>query len=139
MTVDPRGEKPDMSSRDRRRGALAHACLLAVTVMIVASAPARADDGPRLGIYKICQAILTSTNCASQMALKEGWRYEVMWEDGTVRSQGEYSYDPGEQRVRRLSGQNYEMGRGGSFSIREGGRIHYILMGPKTYAINGDE
>ena len=128
-----------MSTRDWRLGARGYACLLAVAATMSASTAVRADEGPRLGIYKLCQAILTSTSCASQMALKEGWRYEVMWEDGTVRSQGEYSYDPGEQRVRWLTGLNYEMGRGGSFSIREGGRIHYILMGSKSYAINGDE
>ena len=139
MTVTPWGEEPDMSSRDRRRSALASACLLAMTATMTASAPARADDGPRLGTYKICQANLTSAVCASRMNLKEGWQYEVTWEDGSVRSRGEYSYDPGKQRVRWLSGLNYEMGRGGTFSIREGGRIHYILMGSKTYAINGDE
>ena len=112
--------------------------LLIALVFLFPLVAAHADDGPRAGRYKVYLVQLTTASYAYDLVLLDGGQYEVREFDDSVRSRGEYSYNASESRVRWLSGLNYEMGRGGTFSIREGGTIHYILMGPKVYAINGE-
>ena len=99
---------------------------------------ARAEEGPRTGRYKVYLVELTTPSYVYDMVLLDGGHYEIRELDDLVRSRGEYTFDPTASWVRWLSGLNYDMGRGGTFSIREGGRIHYILMGTKVYAINGE-
>jgi hypothetical protein len=111
--------------------------LMLAILSVVSIGPARADDGPRLGIYKVYLAQFTDANYVYDLILKDGGRYEVREFDNSLKSEGEYAYDASRTRVQWLSGLNYEMGRGGSFSIREGG-VHYILMGTKVYAINAE-
>jgi hypothetical protein len=106
-------------------------------VLAVASSTALAQDaGPRLGTYAILQATGTSSNIVGQLVLKAGGIYEVYDMLGTeLRSSGKYRYDADQKRVAWLDGINYEMGRGGTFSVQEGGK-HRIMLGSKTYAIN---
>ncbi len=112
--------------------------VLAMTIAagaMMAAWTARADSGPRPGVYKVYLVQFTNASYVYDLVLKEDGRYEVREFDDTLKSSGEYRYDAAQQRVRWLSGLNYEMGRGGSFSIKENG-AHYILMGQKVYAIN---
>jgi hypothetical protein len=99
---------------------------------------AHADDGPRLGVYRVYLVPFTDATYVYDLVLMPEGKYEVREFDNSLKSSGEYAYEESKSRVRWLSGLNYEMGRGGSFSIREGGAVHYILMGTKVYAINGE-
>jgi hypothetical protein len=82
--------------------------------------------------------VLTSRSVGGYMALKEGGVYELYHADRSLRGRGTYRYDPAQKRVFWLSGVNYEMGRGGTFTAEQGGKVHRILWGPKAYAINGE-
>jgi hypothetical protein len=120
------------------RSALVRAvAMTAVLLVTVAFGAARAEEGPRAGRYKVYLVQLTTASYVYDLILLDGSHYEVREFDNSLKSQGEYRYEPAEQRVRWLSGLNYDMGRGGSFSIKEGG-AHYILLGSKVYAINGE-
>lgn len=121
---------------------LRSAVMRSVALAVVLSAmtvfgAARADEGPRTGRYKVYLVQLTTASYVYDLILLDGSHYEVRESDNSLKSQGEYRYEPAQQRVRWLSGLNYDMGRGGTFSIKEGG-AHYILMGSKVYAINGE-
>ena len=95
------------------------------------------EAGPRLGIYDIVTVALTSGVSTNLLVLKAGGIYEILDRaDNQVRSTGNYRYDAGSERVFWLSGLNFEMGRGGTFVIDEGG-AHRIKLGSKSYAING--
>ena len=121
-----------------RRAAL-RTMLIAVALAAGSAARAEAQDGPRLGEYKVVLVQLTSGTVTSQLVLQPGGVYEVYdMPARTLRSRGNYRYDPAARRMIWLSGLNYEMGRGGTFTVEAGGRVHRILMGPKVYAINGD-
>lgn len=115
------------------RAVAAVALLMATTIFCGASA----EEGPRAGRYKVYLVQLTTASYVYDLVLLDGGRYEVREFDNSLKSQGEYRYEPAEQRIRWLSGLNYDMGRGGTFSIKENG-AHYILMGSKVYAINGE-
>ncbi|RJF86289.1 hypothetical protein D3874_03955 [Oleomonas cavernae] len=120
------------------RSALVRAvAVAAVLLAMVAFGAARAEEGPRTGRYKVYLVQLTTASYVYDLILLDGGRYEVREFDNSLKSQGEYRYEPAEQRVRWLSGLNYDMGRGGTFSVKESG-AHYILMGSKVYAINGE-
>lgn len=114
------------------------ALVFAAGAMIAAwSGIARADTGPRPGVYKVYQVPFTEPSYVYDLILMADGRYEVREFDNTLKSEGQYRYEAAEQRVYWLSGLNWEMGRGGTFSVKEGG-VHYILMGPKVYATNGE-
>jgi hypothetical protein len=112
--------------------------LLAAVLILASSSLARADDGPRLGAYRVYLVPFTDATYVYDLLLLPEGKYEVREFDNSLKSSGEYAYDESQSRVRWLSGVNYEMGRGGSFEIREGGALHYIRMGTKVYAINGE-
>jgi hypothetical protein len=114
------------------------ALLLAAVMFAAVSGSANADDGPRLGTYRVYLVPFTDPSYVYDLVLLPEGKYEVREFDNSLKSSGEYAYEADQSRVRWLSGLNYEMGRGGSFSIREGGVIHYIRMGTKVYAINGE-
>lgn len=90
---------------------------------------------PRAGTYEIVTVNLTSGVVTGRLVLKENGVYEV-WEPGATapRSTGHYRYDAAQQRVFWLDGLNYDLGRGGSFSVE--GNAHRIMLGTKTYAIS---
>jgi hypothetical protein len=124
--------------RTPRRAALG-TMLLALVLAVGLSPSAEAQEGPRLGAYKVVLVQLTSGVSTSQLVLQAGGAYEVYdMPARSLRSRGTYRYDAAARRVIWLSGLNHEMGRGGTFTVEEGGRVHRILMGPKVYAINGD-
>lgn len=116
------------------------AMIAAVASMALAGlAPsAEAQEAPRLGEYKLVQVALTTGSVTGLIVLRGDGTYELYDMPRTLRSRGNYRYDPAQKRVLWLSGVNYEMGRGGTFSVEQGGRVHRIAMGPRTYAINGD-
>ena len=119
-----------------RRAAVC-AAIAMVTLAGIASA-VQAQEGPRLGEYKLVQVALTTGSVTGLIVLRGDGTYELYDMPRTLRSRGNYRYDPAQKRVVWLSGVNYEMGRGGTFSVEQGGRVHRIAMGPRTYAINGD-
>lgn len=102
--------------------------------------PAWAEDvGPRTGEYKIVQVALTTGSVTGAIVLKADGTYELYdMPARSFRSRGNYRYDAAQNRVVWLSGVNHEMGRGGTFSVEQSGRVHRIAMGPRVYAINGD-
>ena len=111
-------------------------CLSAVMFAAMASAQ---DQGPRMGEYKLVQVALTTGTVTGLIVLRADGTYELYdMPARSLRSRGNYRYDPAQKRVFWLSGVNYEMGRGGTFSAEQGGRVHRIAMGPRVYAINGD-
>lgn len=93
------------------------------------------DGGPRLGKYKIVIVNLTSGVATGTLVLKAGGIYEI-WDNGDAapRGSGRYRYDAAAKRVVWIDGINFEMGRGGSFSIENG--AHKILWNNKAYAIS---
>lgn len=120
--------------RTTRRMALA---LLAAAVW-PATAIAQSNEGPRPGRYRVYLVQFTTRTYTQDIVLHPDGRYEIFHPSGNLYGSGRYEYEAAQQRVRWLSGPNQELGRGGSFSIREGGRVHYILMGRFVYAINGE-
>jgi hypothetical protein len=81
----------------------------------------------------------TSGTVSSLLVLEAGGVYEIYDMPGrTLRGSGTYRYDAAQRRVLWLTGHNYEMGRGGTFTVEEGGRVHGILMGQRVYAISGE-
>ena len=111
-------------------------CLAAATLAVVAPAQ---DQSPRMGEYKLVQVALTTGSVTGLIVLRADGTYELYdMPARSLRSRGNYRYDPAQKRVVWLSGVNYEMGRGGTFSAEQGGRVHRIAMGPRTYAINGE-
>ena len=114
--------------------------MLFAIVMAAGLAPrAEAQDGPRMGAYKVVLVQLPTGTVTSLLVLQPGGVYEVYdMPARTLRSRGNYRYDAAARRMIWLSGLNHEMGRGGTFTVEEGGRVHRILMGPKVYAISGD-
>ena len=92
-----------------------------------------------MGEYKLVQVALTTGSVTGLIVLRADGTDELYdMPARNFRSRGTYRYDPVQKRVFWLSGVNYEMGRGGTFSVEEGGRVHRIAMGPRAYAINGD-
>jgi len=125
-----------MFMRAKRRAFLRSAALAAVIFALPASAQ---DAGPRMGEYKIVQVALTTGSVTGLIVLRADGTYELYdMPARSFRSRGNYRYDPAQKRVAWLSGVNHEMGRGGTFSVEQGGRVHRIAMGPRVYAINGD-
>lgn len=111
-------------------------CVVVAALAVVAPAQ---DQEPRMGEYKLVQVALTTGSVTGLIVLRADGTYELYdMPARNFRSRGTYRYDPVQKRVFWLSGVNYEMGRGGTFSVEEGGRVHRIAMGPRAYAINGD-
>lgn len=121
-----------------QRWARAPALLVALLFAVLAPAVYADEGGPRPGVYRVYLVPFTDATYVYDLILMEDGQYEVREFDNSLKSSGEYTYDAAGSRVRWLSGLNYEMGRGGSFEAREGGAIHYIRMGTKVYAINGE-
>lgn len=128
------------SSKSRLRRFAAGAMLVAGFYATGVAPPVHAQEaGPRLGTYKIVLVQLTSGTVSSLLVLKDGGVYEVHDMPGqSLRSRGNYRYDSAQRRVIWLSGLNYEMGRGGTFKVEQGGRVHRIQLGSKAYAISGE-
>jgi len=121
-----------------RRALLRGAALGLLGFAAIGPALAQGGSGPRLGTYKVVLVQLTTGSITNYLVLKEGGQYDVRELSGALYRSGTYRYDEANRRVIWLSGLNYEMGRGGTFTVEEGGRVHRILMGPKVYAISGD-
>jgi len=121
-----------------RRGVARTAVLaLLAAASLAAADDAAAQEGPRLGEYKLRQG--TGEVWTGTIVLKGDGVYELYdMPTRNFRGRGNYRYDAAAARVRWLSGINYEMGRGGTFTVQQGGRIHRITMGVVTYAINGE-
>ena len=115
--------------------------LAVVGLLTTAPMPVRAQNaaGPRPGTYKIVLVQLTTGTVTSHLVLRADGTYQVFDLDSKEpRGTGTWRYDAGAQRVFWLTGLNREMGRGGSFTVEHGGRVHRISMGRQVYAINGD-
>jgi hypothetical protein len=92
-----------------------------------------------MGEYKLVQVALTTGSVTGLIVLRADGTYELYdMPARSLRSRGNYRYDAAQKRVFWLSGVNYEMGRGGTFSAEQGGRVHRIAMGPRVYAISGE-
>lgn len=124
-----------------RRTMLRVGTMLAISAAACLAAPERAaaQDGPRMGEYKLVQVALTTGSVSGLIVLRADGSYELHdMPARSFRGRGTYRYDAGAKRVVWLSGINQEMGRGGTFSTERGGQVHRIALGPRTYAINGD-
>jgi hypothetical protein len=111
---------------------------LAGAALLAGPPAASADEQPRLGIYKVYLITGTSGSHVYDIVLLDGGHYEVREYDNSLRSSGDYVFDAAESRVRWLSGLNYDMGRGGTFTVEDGGRIHRLRLGNQVYADNGE-
>lgn len=100
---------------------------------------AQPATGPRPGTYKVILVQLTTGTVTAHLILRADGTYQVH-DVGSrePRGTGTWKYDPAAKRVFWLTGLNNEMGRGGTFTVEEGGRVHRITMGRQVYAINGD-
>ena len=115
--------------------------LAAVALLAAGHVPAQAQSaaGPRPGTYKIILVQLTTGTVMSTLVLRADGTYQVFEVNSKeLRGSGTWRYDAAAQRVFWLTGLNHEMGRGGAFTVENGGRVHRISMGRQVYAINGD-
>ena len=118
-----------------------HLALAAIGLLAAGpvSGQAQSTAGPRPGTYKVILVQLTTGTVTSTLVLRADGTYQVFdLNSKEPRGGGTWRYDAAARRVFWLTGPNYEMGRGGAFTVEHGGRIHRISMGRQVYAINGD-
>lgn len=124
----------ERGGRTRRR-LLGIAMLLAAAWLVgPAATAAEGADGPRLGRYRLYINNVTTM----YFDLLEGNRYKVYDAgDNGLLGEGRYEYDPGERRVKWLTGRFVDVGYGGTFAEDEGGKVHILKMSGIAWAYNG--
>lgn len=94
-------------------------------------------QAPRLGKYKVIYVRGTAPIYLQNLILESADTYAVFhFPGGALEGRGSYRFDAGS--VKWLSGPFQATGYGGTFSVRDGGKVHRLRLGVSAYATNGD-